>query len=158
MIYDVNLIPQTSRMSCWAASIGMILGWRDRMTYDDSMIARNPGGLNYMTSYTHGLSPNDQYILRANGFTIEPGQSFASPHPIMRLLNQYGPLWVATWAPGPHIRVVRGIRGDTVWINDPAPVGRGSQYTRHYRQFFGRMETLAHRELNQPNPVYIAHL
>ena len=63
MRYEVPLVAQTSDMSCWAASIAMILGWRNQQSIPDEIIARNPGGLDYMTSYINSLDPNDTYIL-----------------------------------------------------------------------------------------------
>lgn len=157
MNYDVPLVPQTSNMSCWAASIAMILGWKRQMSIPDTVIAQNPGGLNYMTSYTAGLDPNDKYILEANGFGIESPQCYTTAG-IESLLTRKGPLWVATWAPGPHIRVVTGMNGSALSINDPAPVNRGSRYTRPFSEFFGAMETLGMRELKERSPVYVAYL
>ncbi len=157
MKYDVPLVPQTSGMSCWAASIAMILGWKNQMSIPDVVIARNPGGKSYMTSYQNGLDPNDKHILRANGFEVDAPQCY-SVIAIGTLLRSRGPLWVATWAPGPHIRVVTGLVGNTVHINDPAPVNKGSTYTRSFSQFFGAMENLGEREANQKFPVYVAYL
>jgi len=155
--YKVPLFPQTSRMSCWAASMGMILGWKHNASYSDELIARNVGGLDYTTSYTKGLNPNDKYILRANGFEVEPPMCYTREG-ILTLLRRYGPLWVATWAPNPHIRVVTGMNRNVVWINDPGPVNRGSVYARPFSVFFGAMEELGSRELDQASPVYVAHL
>jgi ABC-type bacteriocin/lantibiotic exporter with double-glycine peptidase domain len=157
MVYDVPLIPQTSEMSCWAASIAMILGWKYRMSIPDESIARNPGGLSYMTSYAKGLDPNDKYILHRNGFRLEPPLCY-TPKGILLLLRKHGPLWVATWAPGPHIRVVTGMKGNNVSINDPAPVNIGSKYSMSFSKFFGAMEKLGSREMKQPSPVYVAYL
>jgi papain like cysteine protease AvrRpt2 len=144
-------------MSCWAASISMILGWKRHMSIPDTVIASNPGGLNYMTSYTKGLDPNDKYILEANGFAVESPQCYTMQG-IKSLLTRKGPLWVATWAPGPHIRVVTGMTASTLFINDPAPVGVGSQYSRSFSSFFGAMENLGMRELKERSPVYVAYL
>ena len=157
MNYDVPLIPQTSTMSCWAASIAMIVGWKRRMSIPDEIIARNPGGINYMTSYLKGLDPNDKYILELHGFHIEPPQCYTRAA-ISSLLRNHGPLWVATWAPGPHIRVITGMVGDFLLINDPFPVGAGSKYTRRFKRFFGAMEALGARELQERSPVYVAYL
>jgi hypothetical protein len=157
MQYDVPIVAQTSNMSCWAASIAMILGWRDQMSIPDEVIARNPGGLNYMTSFTQGLDPNDTYILNQNGFKTEPPQCYMV-EAIDSMLTRFGPLWVATWAPGPHIRVVTGLAGTTLSINDPAPVNAGSSYKMSFEKFFGAMENLGSRELKQRAPVYVAHL
>ena len=157
MKHEVHIIPQMTNMSCWAASIAMILGWKKRMSIPDEVIAKNPGGKSYMTSYQNGLDPNDKRILTANGFEIDAPQCY-TVEAITQLLKSKGPLWVATWAPGPHIRVVTGILGNTVYINDPAPVGKGSQYTKSFAQFFGSMENLGAREQNQKAPVYVAYL
>ena len=157
MKYNVPLIPQTHINSCWAASIAMILGWKKQMSTSDDIIARNAGGRNYMTSSITGLDPNDKYILRANGFKALAPQCYTSGG-INALLSSSGPLWVATWAPGPHIRVVTGLQGNTVFINDPSPVNMGSRYTQSFNQFFGSMESLGARESSEPSPVYIAHL
>ena len=157
MQYDVPLVPQLSNMSCWAASIAMILGWKNQMSIADVTIARNAGGPNYMTSYNQGLDPNDKRILRANGFEVEAPQCYTESG-ILNLLRSRGPLWVATWAPGPHIRVVTGMAGSQLSINDPAPVGRGSRYKRPFTQFFGAMENLGARELAEAAPVYVAYL
>lgn len=158
MRYDVPLIPQSTKMSCWAASIAMILSWRDKASYNPETIARNPGGLDYMPSYTTGgLDPNDTYILRINGFDVLPPQCY-TVGAIQSLLEHCGPLWVASWAPGPHIRVVRGLVGKVAYINDPWPVNQGARYTRPFETFFGEMEELGGRELKEVNPVYVAHL
>ena len=157
MKYDVPLIPQMTDMSCWAACIAMILGWKKRMSIPDEIIAKNAGGKSYMTSYKKGLDPNDKQILRANGFETDAPQCYTL-NAVNSLLVQKGPLWVATWAPGPHIRVVTGIQGSTLFINDPAPVGTGSRYTRTFAQFFGAMENLGAKEMNETFPVYVAYL
>lgn len=158
MRYEVPLIPQSTTMSCWAASIAMILAWRDHASYSPDSIARNPGGLSYVPSMKSGLDPNDTYILRVNGFDIVPPQCF-SLGSVHSLLTSRGPLWVASLAPaGPHIRVVRGMVGHTLYINDPAPVDQGGRYTQSFATFFGAMEGLGAQELSQPNPCYVAHL
>jgi hypothetical protein len=158
MQFDVPLVPQTSTMSCWAASIAMVRGWRDQASYDPQLIARNFGGLDYTPSFVNGLDPNDRYILERNGFAFENPMCY-TPQRVQSLLMQFGPLWVAGQVPaGPHIRVITGMNGDLLSINDPAPVNRGSQYTRTFSQFFGQMEDLGARELKQPNPVYVAYL
>lgn len=157
MKYDVPLIPQGTNMGCWAASIAMILGWKNSASFDPAMIAANPGGLNYEPSLTTGLDPNDRYILEQNGFELEPPQCYMLSR-IQQLIDSNGPLWVASAAPAPHIRVVTGYKGDQMYINDPAPVNRGSQYTSSFSRFFGAMEELGSQELSEPSPVYVAYL
>ena len=164
MRFDVRLVPQTTGMGCWAASIAMILGWKEQACFDPARIAANPGGISYVPSLQTGLDPNDRYILERNGFVLDLPQCYA-PAAIEGLLSSSGPLWLASLAPlagtgrsEPHIRVVTGIDGARVFVNDPWPVNRGSQYSTTFSTIFGQMETLGARELSQPNPVYVAHL
>lgn len=157
MKYDVLLIPQTTSMGCWAASIAMILAWKSHACFDPGSIAANPGGLNYEPSMATGLDPNDRYILRRNGFEIEPMQCYSLDQ-VRHMLTDFGPLWVASAAPGPHIRVVAGFQGDMLYVNDPWPVNRGRKYISNFNSVFGAMEQLGAEERSEPNPVYVAYL
>jgi Papain-like cysteine protease AvrRpt2 len=157
MKYDVPLIPQTTAMSCWAASIAMILGWKNQASYDPQLIAANNGGLSYLPAFDKGLDPNDRYILERNGFELDAPQCYTL-NSVQQKVDRHGPLWVASAAPAPHIRVVAGYNGQTLLINDPAPVNQGSQYTSSFTDFFGKMETLGFQELKQRAPVYVAWL
>jgi Papain-like cysteine protease AvrRpt2 len=177
--HHVPLVPQTTDNSCWAAGIAMIIGWRRGMSIDPSMIATNPGGSSYMQSMKTGLDPNDTYILARWGLRAEAPASYM-PEGIEDMLRRYGPLWVASAVPGPHIRVITGIQvgktaADTIlYINDPWEKGmrvfrwpnRGSKYTENYKQFVQQYERLGRREFGhgpntrgyQPAPIYVAHL
>lgn len=165
MRYDVPLIAQMTGMGCWAASIAMILGWKNQASFDPSRIAANPGGPSYIPSLTSGLNPNDRYILQRNGFTVEEPVCY-TPSAITTLIQNHGPLWLAGLVrlsgvanPVPHIRVVTGFEGGQVYINDPWPVNSGSRYTSNFQTIFvGQMETLGASELNQPAPIYVAYL
>lgn len=95
MIYSVELIPQTTTNSCWAACMAMILGWKHGISYSQKTIAENPGGPSYETSFNKGLDPKDKYILRANGFALDYPKSY-TPDLVRALLRYHGPLWVAT--------------------------------------------------------------
>jgi hypothetical protein len=155
--YDVPLIPQTASMSCWAASIAMILGWRNEASFDPQLIAANHGGPSYLPAFKNGLDPNDRYILERNGFEMDEPQCYTLKS-VQARLDEHGPLWVASAAPAPHIRVITGHDGSRLLINDPAPVNKGSRYSSSFVKFFGMMETLGSRELKQPTPVYVAWL
>jgi len=156
MRHDVILIPQATNMGCWAASIAMILSWKNNASFDPGTIAANPGGTSYVPSLASGLDPNDKYILERNGFELEPPQCYMHSR-IQELLDSHGPLWVAGAAPAPHIRVVTGMEGGVVYINDPWPVNRGAQYARAFEHFFGEMENLGASEMNERSPVYVAY-
>lgn len=160
MIYDVPLVPQSTNMSCWAASMAMVMSWHDQASYDPSTIARNPGGTSYMPQFANngpGLDPNDRYILERNGFTLEYPQCYTL-EAIQGLMARVGPLWFASLSPAPHIRVIRGFTGDQLYVNDPAPVDRGAQYQRKFESIFGQMEALGASELSEPSPVYLAYM
>jgi hypothetical protein len=168
---NLPLIPQTTDMSCWAAGIAMIRGWRDHVSIDPKMIATNPGGIPYLTQFKTGLNPNDTYILRRSGLVPEapPCYSVAG---FSRLVQRYGPPWVASAVPGPHIRAVTGVlvgataEKTTVSVNDPWEQGmrvfrrpnRGFHCDVNYTNFATRYETLGRRESSEPAPIYIAHL
>ncbi|CBL45771.1 Hypothetical protein HDN1F_21880 [gamma proteobacterium HdN1] len=166
--YNVELVPQQTGMSCWAAGFAMIVGWRDRVSINPEEIARASG---HWAQYQSGLNPEDVSVMQVWGFVPEPPQSYMISA-FANLLRRYGPLWVASAEPGPHIRVITGIRGDgtpdgtTLYINDPweqgmtsfQPSNRGAQYTETFRQFEEKQATLATRERNVRAPIYIAHL
>jgi len=171
--YDVLLIPQLTNMGCWAASIAMIYSWKQRVCIDPGIIAARSGYQKYLKD---GLPPSDDKILRDWGIVPEAPQSYSIAG-FLLLLQNYGPLWVAAWAPEAHVRVVTGFDADPdpakarVWINDPWEKGMkdfrlpntGSRYTLSYLEFTGEQESLARRELknigpHDPNPIYVAHL
>jgi len=173
MRYHVNMIPQQTDMGCWAASIAMIFGWAQRVSIDPGAIAARDGYQRYLSE---GLPPNDDSILRAWGIYPEAPQNY-SIGGFMQLLQQYGPLWIAAAAPGPHVRVVTGFDPNPdalkakVYINDPWERGmkqfrlpnKGARYTISYIDLVNQEEKLAKHELFDPLfsskvPIYVAHL
>lgn len=166
--YNVQLVPQQTGYSCWAAGFAMIVGWRDQMSIDPSEIARANG---YWAQYQNGLHPEDVRVMSTWGLVAAPLQTH-TVESFADMLRRYGPLWTAGAEPGPHIRVVTGIQGDGtpdgthLSINDPweqgmttfRPANRGSQYTETYRQFVEKQSTLAGQEANFNAPIYVAHL
>ena len=168
MQYSVPLVPQTTSMSCWAASIVMILSWRNQASFDPSLLAQNSGGTSYAHQFQHGLNPNDVYILNRYGLVVEAPRSY-NMQAFYDMLARHGPLWVAgATFPQVHVRVVTGMdlaRG-RVHINDPwqrgmrnfRPGNRGSRYTISYGQFMNEVGGLAGTELGEPRPVYVAHM
>lgn len=165
--YDVELVPQQTGMSCWAAGAAMLVGWRDRVSIDPSEIAR---GVGYWSAYQNGLNANDTTMLSYWGLAYEAPQTY-TVQGFVDLLARYGPLWVATHEGGPHIRVVAGISGDgtpdgtVLTIYDPWQRGMrnfrmpnpGSTYTETYTEFVRKQHELAGREMSEPAPIYVAH-
>lgn len=159
--HDVQLIPQSSSMSCWAASAAMLVSWRDSISLTDEMIA---SGIGYWTEYVNSLPPDDVYALHAWGLVEEEPQTYTVDG-LANLLDAYGPLWAAAAAgEDAHVRVITGMFGDGtpdgtfLMLNDPAPVNSGRNTVESYRTFLGAQETLAGRELAEyARPIYIAH-
>ena len=164
--HEVQLVPQQTGFSCWAAGAAMVVGWRDRISIDPSEIARATG---YWAQYASGLNAEDTHMFSVFRLTPEPAQSYTVTG-FADLLKRYGPLWVASAEPGPHVRVVTGIAGDgtptgtLLYINDPWEAGmksfrlpnRGAQYTESYQRFVERQETLGRQEIKQQG-IYVAH-
>ena len=92
MTYDVPLIPQSTSMSCWAASMAMVMSWYNQASFDPERIAQNPGGPSYMPSFRNGLDPNDRYILERNGFTLDYPQCYTF-EAVKAMLRSFGPIW-----------------------------------------------------------------
>ena len=161
----VPVYGQRYPMSCWAASMRMILASKFRMVASDDAIA---APTNDQRSLQTGLDPNATACLRHWGFTTLAPMCYMEEG-FAQLVKTRGPLWVACDVrfPGssraaPHIRVVHGIRDQqspmALMVNDPGPVGVGSSYDETYTDFCAKNEMLGAGELRQPSPIYIAHL
>lgn len=164
--YHVPVIPQTKPMGCWAASIAMILSWRDHKLYTPGYVAEQCG---YGAMREAGLDKNDSWPLLYWGFKWLPAQTISVTDFYWGLVN-HGPLWVATdqAAPGqptaPHIRVVTGMDPHPdpgraiIYLNDPAPLFQGSFGWETYHAFIGKKTTLMWRSMAVDAPIYTAHL
>ena len=166
---DVQLVPQSTGWSCWAASTAMVAGWNRQQSIPPQEIARTIG---YWNQYAKtGLDAEDQRVFDAWDMAYEAPQSY-SVEGFRRLLEAWGPVWVAAKVGGPHVRVVYGLSGDgtpegtTVYIHDPWEEGmttfresnRGSSYTRTYARFVQEIENLARDEAGRRAPIYMAHM
>jgi hypothetical protein len=167
VVYDVPLVPQQTGYSCWAAGAAMLVAWRDKMSVDPSAIAAATG---YWEQYKHGLQAEDTTMFHAWGLVPETAQTY-SVDQFRALLERWGPLWVASAEPGPHIRVAAGIEGDgsasgtRLHIRDPWEPGMqefrlpnaGGSYTETYAEFEAKQASLARTELNVQG-IYVAHI
>jgi hypothetical protein len=164
--HDVQLVPQLTGFSCWAAGAAMLVGWRDKMSVDPSEIARATG---YWAQYANGLHAEDTQMFRVWRLTPEAAQTY-TVEGFADLLRRHGPLWVASAEPGPHVRVVTGMVGDgtatgtLVHICDPWEQGmaafrmpnHGSRYTETYQRFVDKQNTLGRQEMRLQG-IYVAH-
>ena len=164
MIHSVPKFGQKYPMSCWAASMRMILAWGGRTVANDDAIAAPTG---HGSSLTRGLNPNDGAPLKYWGFRMNAPQTYTEEG--IRSLLRNGPLWIAcdVRTPGysravPHIRVIRGTRDAqspfALMINDPGPVGSGSQYDETYVEMVRKNESLGSEEQRMTAPIYVAYL
>jgi hypothetical protein len=173
VLYNVPLIPQETRMSCWAAAIAMIVSWAEKKILTPFEVAEKTGRLD---QYRRGLESLDSEVFERWGMTTEAPQTFTAQG-FMDLLEAYGPIWVAAEVRGAHIRVASGFEygsdpyAGIVHINDPWEQdmtifrinNKGSQYTESYIEFVKKNETLGSEELKIKDrgkhyPVYFAHL
>lgn len=157
----VQLIPQPTDVSCWAAAAAMVISWRDLLSLDADGIAQITG----RTTAT-GLDPAQvRPFANEIGLVYESPQSY-SIEGFRRLLDTKGPLWVGASVPGLHAIVVTGIYSDGaedgsdtyVRISDPwdRVVGQpgaagtylkthdtGSRYILSWAQFVSEYEAAA---------------
>ena len=168
VMYDVEMVPQQTDMSCWAAAAAMILSWRDQASYTPWQIANDIG---HAYEFSYGYRIDDRSLFQATGMVAESPQTY-SVHAFANMLNEYGPLWVATHEGAGHVRVVTGISGDgtaegtELFISDPwdrdadewLPSNSGSEYTESYATFVSKQAALARRTQHIPNALYVAHL
>jgi len=159
--YQVPLIAQSRPMGCWAASIAMIVSWRDNRNYTPEQIAK---ACKYNQKREVGLHPEDTKPLTHWGFTWCGPQSFHVAG-MFSMLQTHGPLWVATQEAVPHVRVIVGMEPNPdpsrakLYIQDPLPHNQGKKYTETFSNFCTKKNTLARTELRTMNaPIYTAFL
>jgi hypothetical protein len=133
---DVDLIPQPTDRSCWAASAAMLIGWRDRKSISPQAIGDICGrSLSDVLPFGQ-----EQAIADALGLQTEPPMCY-SAEGFRNLLETYGPLWISSVMPGDHATVVTGMYNDGfglyVRITDPldrvvgTPGSPGPQQSGH---------------------------
>jgi hypothetical protein len=169
--HSVELVPQQTNMSCWAAAAAMVVGWRDFVCINPSEIAR---GIGYWSQYNNngtGLPPDDTRMFAYWGLTLIQSPQTYTVNGFADLLRG-GPLWVATdLNGGGHVVVDAGLRGDgtpdgtMVKVYDPWEQGmttfrtsnKGSIYEQTYTEFVHRQELLSRKELSLPAAFYVAY-
>jgi uncharacterized protein YycO len=115
---DIETVPQPTAVSCWAAAAAMVVGWKERVSLTPETIAQIAS-----RTTAKGLDPAQiQQFANEIGLTPENPQSY-SVDGFRRILENYGPLWVAAKVPGLHAIVVTGMYADgdqvSVRITDP---------------------------------------
>lgn len=105
---EVELIPQPTNFSCWAAAGAMLVGWRDRVSLTPDTVAQACS-----RSTAKGLLTDDNAKFAAEmGFVAEPPVCY-SEQAFRALLENNGPLWVSEGVPpNLHAIIVTGMYSD----------------------------------------------
>jgi N-acetyl-anhydromuramyl-L-alanine amidase AmpD/uncharacterized protein YycO len=105
---ELELIPQPTDATCWAASAAMVIGWRDQVSLTPELIAEIAG-----RSTATGLNQDER-----RKFAGEVGLQYDEPKSygidaFANLLETSGPLWVSVRLPNSgHAIVVTGMYSD----------------------------------------------
>jgi V8-like Glu-specific endopeptidase len=110
--YDVPLIPQPDKLSCWAASMAMILGYRRQQSITPESLAQEVGR-SLRTSYSWDMLRAVRDNIGFETISLPSNASiYISPEEWYRWLCDYGPLWVTTVGAPSHAIVIAGMSGD----------------------------------------------
>lgn len=135
--FDVPLIGQVNDNSCWNASAWMIWQYWQGKT-------KRQGPMNTVKEAFARSEKAGIYPLEFVKLAEKVGLKAASfKYPLSRaefasLLLRHGPLWCAGywWGTGAgHVIVATGLSDDVVFINDPAPRGKGSRKAKGLGEF-----------------------
>lgn len=109
---DVELVPQPSDTSCWAAAATMVIGWNERVSIDPAVIARAGAAIKF--SGQADVASNQRFA-EAIGLVAEAPADY-SVDGFRHLLDNYGPLWVgkvmgstSPWNASSHAVTVTGV-------------------------------------------------
>ena len=134
--YEVPLIPQPTRVSCWAAALAMVASHRDGTTYTPQEIAAR-AGMNVNTGY--GWSDISGAVL-VWGLSETAPMSALPPY-WADMLEDHGPLWVVEVGAPYHAVVVYGMHGTgdpdstEVWVKNPWPPNQGAVEYKTFMDF-----------------------
>lgn len=154
ILYEVPLIPQPTKKSCWAGALAMVVSYHTNSSWMPEDMANAAGATLYQS---YGLSVLNQVesTFGLTGIDLPSNMSFMPrPEEWHRWLQDHGPLWVTTRGAPAHAVVVHGIEGGlseegtrlTVsdpwkvqpYTNDPVefvPPNPGARITYSYRDF-----------------------
>lgn len=140
--------PQSTSMSCWAASAAMVVGWRDGRIVTDQEIA---DAVPVIDAYRKGLWPRERRALAdAWDLVAEPPASYTIDA-WRDMLQRSGPIYIdmtaSTSGQGGHARVLVGMESDgapdgsdtTMFMHDPWP-GTGGRIRLSFADFLALYE------------------
>jgi Papain-like cysteine protease AvrRpt2/Trypsin-like peptidase domain/Protein of unknown function (DUF3238) len=105
---EVELVPQPTEFSCWAAAGAMLVGWRDRVSLTPDSVAASCS-----RSTASGLLTDDNSKFAAEmGFSAEAPVCYTEEG-FRDLIARSGPLWVSEGVPpNLHAIIVTGMYSD----------------------------------------------
>ncbi len=124
---NLQLVPQPTPVSCWVASLAMVVGYRDSMSNTPDTIAA-AAGMDVNTSY--GWSDIEKAV--AAWKLQETGPASAMPSDWATMLQTWGPLWIVEVGAPYHAVVLSGMHGDgtpggtQVTVYNPWPPNQGA--------------------------------
>ena len=130
IVPNMTLIPQQLGMSCWYASMQMLIKWKEETEQKSFAHLISPEYdsecIKVRDSNTGVVNPQILKLAKRLGLKHVPPVS-ATPETLEGWLKTYGPLWVNGKS---HIVVLAGIMyipmlGHRVLVYDPSPVGIG---------------------------------
>ncbi len=153
MNYNVEIIPQQTRNSCWAAAMAMLLQYLSGLSrrlaeqtpspfataFTPRYVADQVGGVPLQAYIANRMLSTDiqqNWIDLAAPWRLEPDFHFVSQNSSQwdQLLSRNGPYFVLvrTDELTDHAVIVSGIDQDQLTIVDPWPVSQGSRYRISY--------------------------
>jgi monoamine oxidase len=125
LVYDVPLIPQPDKFSCWAASMAMLVSWRNQASVAPESLAEEVSR-SLRTSYGWDMLEDVKDFYGFADIELPSNVSLRiEPSQWQEWLETYGPLWVTVVGAPSHAVVVRGLVGDgtgegtTIYVNNP---------------------------------------
>jgi hypothetical protein len=125
--HELELVPQPTTVSCWAASLTMLINFRDKMSHDPADVA-SAAGMDLDTGYGW-----DQIRGAVATWGLhEDGPASAMPSMWADLLRAHGPIWIVEVGAPYHAVVLAGIDGDgtpdgtSVTVYNPWPPQQGA--------------------------------
>jgi hypothetical protein len=151
IVPGMKLIPQTMTMSCWYASMQMLIKWKEeqkQVSYAGLISPEFDTQCAAIRDANTGITnPQIVKIAKSVGLKAVPPVS-PSPEAIEGWLKAYGPLWVNGKS---HIVVIAGIMTlpllDTMLlVYDPSPVNVGRVEWRSMSDWYAMGSTVSSRD------------
>lgn len=134
--HSVDLIPQPTRVSCWAAALTMVIDFRDKMSYPVNHVT-STAGMNLTTGY--GWSQIQNAVSTWGLQELAPMSAY--PDWWADYLAAHGPLWIVEVGAPYHAVVLGGMHGDgtpgatEMHVYNPWPPNSGAVEYKTFEDF-----------------------